>query len=97
MNHHFFVVHPCPCGTRKGNHEHERTVRATIIIVIPFSAFLRVDASIISSASVARHHYKNNSWLTCENLLRFGLRSLILPHQALTEVAPGSVTPFQDT
>jgi len=41
MNHHFLSLHPRSSGTPKGNHEHERTVRATIIIVIPLSAFLR--------------------------------------------------------
>ena len=44
MNHHFFV-RPCPSGTREGDHEHERTMRATIIVVIPLSAFLRFDAT----------------------------------------------------
>lgn len=40
MNHHLFFVRPCSLGAHEGNHEHERTVRATIMIVVPFSASL---------------------------------------------------------
>jgi len=74
--HHFFFARPCPCGTREGNHEHERTVRATIVIVVPFSAFLPVNATLLRSASVAWHRYKNDSWPLGESLLRFGSHTL---------------------
>ena len=74
MNHHFFV-RPCPSGARQGDHEHERTMRATIIVVIPLSAFLRFDATFPQDALVVRHEYKNELFWLRERLLHFSFRT----------------------